>query len=450
MSESRRRRAPSLGAAHIDLADFEGSETTNAELIARRGEHFGGSLLFYHDPVLIERGEGVWLYDQNGNRYLDCYNNVPSVGHCNARVLEALTKQAATLNTHTRYLHPTVIDYAESLAATFPEPLEVCFFVCTGTEANELAMRMARAVSGNNGAVVMENSYHGNSTLIGELSTATSRPGDRPDHVCAVEPPHPYRGKHANDDNPLDGYLREVDEAIATLDSRGQGTAAFLCDAIFDSQGGIEAPAGYFAEVYARIRAAGGLVIADEVQPGFARTGRMWGFENYDVVPDIVTLGKPMGNGHPLAGVVTTREIARAFTKSSFYFNTFGGNPVAAAVGQAVLDEITEQNLPAHVTETGAYLRTELERLAGKRPLIGNIEGIGLYQGIDLVTNHESREPAAEIASQVPDAMKARGILMGLTGRYGSVLKVRPPLIFDKSHVDMFIENLDEVLGSFS
>lgn len=447
---NKRRQPPSLGAAHSDLSDYDSGHVENLDLIRRRAEHFGGSMLFYHDPVCLVRGEGVWLFDQHDKRYLDCYNNVPSVGHCNPRVVKALTDQAQILNTHTRYLHESVIEYAEQLATTFPNKLDVCLFVCTGTEANELAMRIARAVTGNNGAIVMEYAYHGNSTLISELSTAGSQTEKRPDHVVAVEPPNCYRGPFSGDEKATERYAAQIDDAIEELENRGQGTAAFMCDTIFDSQGGLEAPRRYFEQVYEKVRAVGGLCIADEVQPGFARTGTMWGFENYDVVPDIVTLGKPMGNGHPLAGVVTTREIVERFSRSSFYFNTFGGNPVSAAVGKAVLDEIAERRIPEHVLRVGGYLRDRLEVLAQKHEVIGNVRGLGLYQALDLVTDQTTKEPAAELARSIPDAMKQEGILIGLSGRFGNVLKIRPPLVFDRDNANQLVDTLDSVLSRLS
>jgi 4-aminobutyrate aminotransferase-like enzyme len=442
------KRPPSLGAAHTDLSDYGKQNTTNFELIERRRKNFGGAMLFYHDPVHLVRGEGVWLYDQNGRKYLDCYNNVPSVGHCNPKVANALSEQAQVLNTHTRYLHEGVVDYAEQLADTFPDQLNICMFVCTGTEANELAMRIARAVSGNNGAIAMEYSYHGNSTLISELSLAGWPIDRRPEHVVGVEPPNVYRGPFRQGDGDVGvKYAALVDDAIDELAQRGQNTAAFICDAIFDSQGGLEAPANYFKEVYAKVRAAGGLCIADEVQPGFARTGKMWGFENYHVVPDIVTLGKPMGNGHPLAGVVTTSEIFEKFSSSSFYFNTFGGNPVSAAVGKAVLDIIQEEELTNHVQETGNYLRQGLEKLRAKHQVIGDVHGLGLYQALELVEDHSTLKPASKGAALIPDAMKEHDVLIGLSGRYGNVLKIRPPLVFDKKNVDQLLVALDAVLG---
>jgi 4-aminobutyrate aminotransferase-like enzyme len=407
-----------------------------------------GAPLIYNDPIWLERGEGVWVFDQQGRRYLDCYNNVPCVGHCNPRVLEALVSQAGKLNTHVRYLHETVIEYSEQLAASFPGKLEVCFFVCTGTEANELAMRMARTFTGHQGAIVMQHGFHGCANLTYELSTIFPPVGKPPEHVVAVEPPNLYRGPWRQGDPEAGAqYAGLVEDAIAELDRRGQGCAAFLFDSLFDSQGGLEAPADYFSCAYQSVRAAGGLCIADEVQGGFARTGKMWSFENYGVEPDIVTLGKPMGNGHPVAAVVTTREIADCFSRSGFYGNTFGGNPVSAAVGKAVLDEIHRRGLVENVVSTGAYLRQQLEALQARHSLIGNVRGFGLYQGVELVSDRATLEPALEQAQRIPDAAKARGVLVGLSGRHNNVLKIRPPQVFDRDNVDQLVDALDTVLG---
>lgn len=441
-------RPPILGASHVDFSDF-GDDAENIDLIRRRQSQVAGSLLFYHDPVHIVRGEGVWLYDDKGRKYLDCYNNVASVGHCHPKVVAALTEQAGKLNTHTRYLHEGIVEYSEKLTGLMPEGLDVCYFVCTGTEANDLAMRIARAVTGKNGIIVMENSYHGNSTLIHEASTVGYPASDRPDHIVAVEPPNCYRGPYRSGEHEELGpaYAELVGQAIATLDNRGQGVAAFLCDTIFDSQGVIEAPEDYFREIYKKVREAGGLCIADEVQAGLCRTGKYWGFEHYGITPDIVTLGKPMGDGHPLAIVVTSREIAAKFAQHSFYFNTFGGNPVSMAVGKAVLEVCEEEAIAENARETGMYLREQLEVLAQRYPVIGDVKGKGLFQAIELVEDRETREPATKLASQLPDRMKQHGVLIGLSGRYGNTLKVRPPLTFSKANVDQLVLALDSVLS---
>lgn len=421
---------------------------TDDDLLQRRARHLGTSWLFYDEPLHLVHGDGVWLDDAAGRRYLDCYNNVQSVGHGNPRVVAAMATQAALLSTHTRYLHEAVVEYAERLTATMPEGLDRCIFVNSGTEANELAMRMARAVTGQRGAVVMEHSYHGNSTLVDELSTLGKPTSRIPPHVATAEPPDRHRGSVGADaEDPGRAYAAFVDDAIARLLERGEGVAAFLCDAIFDSQGGLDAPAGYFARAYESVRAAGGLCIADEVQAGFARTGSMWGFTHHDVVPDIVTFGKPAGNGYPLAGVVTTPAIMDEFSRKAFYFNTFGGNPVAARVGLAVLDEVREHDLGSHVASVGTHLRDQLRSLSEVHPLIGDVRGRGLYWGLDLVRDRSTKEPASDLARRVPDAMRRAGVLLGTTGRFGNVVKIRPPLVFGDEHVEVLIGALDQVLG---
>ncbi|MFH2133425.1 MAG: aminotransferase class III-fold pyridoxal phosphate-dependent enzyme [bacterium] len=422
------------------------------ELLRRREKHFAGSFLLYQEPVEIVRGEGIWLYDGQGKRYLDCYNNVASVGHCHPRVVEAMHRQASTLNTHSRYLNEKIIDYAEHLAGTLPEGLDVCLFCCTGTEANELAMRIARSVTGHRGAIIIEHAYHGNSTLVGELSACTYPPADRPDHIATMEPPNTYRGSFRrgatlSETELAAQYAAQADPAIRQLQEVGQGVAAFICDAIFDTQGTLDAPRDYFKGVYEKVRAAGGLCIADEVQAGFGRLGeKMWGFELYGVVPDIVTMGKPMGDGHPVAAVVTRRDIADTFMQKVIYFNTFGGNPVSAAVAETVLTVIEEEKLQQNALEVGRYLRKELDRLAEKHPLIGDIRGRGLFIGIELVKDHQTLEPAFVESYTISEKMKDDGILIGSTGRFGNVLKIRPPLVFSRENADLLIESLDRQL----
>lgn len=447
-SEARPNRPALLGAARLGLDELS-ENATNRELVERRMAHVGGSILFYEDPVHLVRGKGVWLWDAQGNRYLDAYNNVASVGHCHPQVVAALTEQAGLLNTHTRYLHENVVGYAEKLTALMPGDLDVCTFVCTGTEANDLALRIARTVTGHQGVIAMEAGYHGNSGVVDAVSLlAHPDSASRPDWVAAVEPPNTYRGpfRNATHDDLGARYAGLVADAVESLAERGHGTAAFLCDTVFDSQGGLEAPEDYFHLAYQHVRSAGGLCIADEVQAGLARTGRWWGFENYDVVPDIVTLGKPMGDGHPIGVVVTTREIAEAFAAKSYYFNTFGGNAVSAAVGTAVLEVCEQEDLPRLCRETGNLLRSRLADLQERHNVVGDVRGLGTFLGVELVLNRETREPFAELARRVPDAMREQGILIGLSGRYGNVVKIRPPLVFGPELVETLVNALDDVL----
>jgi 4-aminobutyrate aminotransferase-like enzyme len=422
----------------------------------RRGAALAPSYqLFYDEPVHLVRGEGVWVHDADGHRYLDCYNNVPSVGHGHPRVVAALAGQAALLNTHTRYLHGNVVDLAERLGASLPGDLGVCYFVCTGTEANDLAVQIARTVTGRRGVVVTESSYHGNSELVRLLSTDTYDVGERPDWLGVVEPPNVYRGPHRlgdGDDATLGRrYAAHVAEATQRLDEEGHGTAALLVDTSWDSNGVLIAPHDYVSRSAEIVRAAGGLVIADEVQAGYCRLGdHFWGHTGYDLVPDIVTIGKPMGAGHPVAAVVTTPEIAAAFAERRNYFNTFGGNPVSAAVALAVLDIIDDEHLLDNAQTTGARLGRGLAEVAARHEMVGAVQGRGLFWGLDLVRDPATRDPIAYAdAKRLVTELRRRGILAGITGRYTNVLKIRPPLVFAPQHVDMLLQELDGLFAAY-
>ena len=415
----------------------------------RRGHALGPSYrLFYDRPVHLVRGEGTWLYDADGRRYLDCYNNVASVGHCHPHVVGALARQAATLNTHTRYLHDNVVRYAERLAATMPGDLGVCYFVCTGTEANDLAIRIARVVSGHEGVVVSDDSYHGNSNVVGAASTCMYPKSEQPEWLATVPPPNGYRGEYRYGTPDLGPkYAAHIDTAIAKLQQRKQGAAAWLCDIIFDSNGTILSPPGYLEYTVKAIRAAGGLFIADEVQSGFYRTGdEMWAFSYSDVVPDIVALGKPIGDGHPIGAVITTPAIAAKFAAKFSYFNTFGGNPVSAAVGMAVLDVLEREGVQQNVIAAGKVLESGLAKLAGKYPLVADVRGKGLFWGLEIVRDHETRTPAVAEADRIMNVLREDGFLLGRTGAFDNVIKVRPPLVFTPDHARMLLEGLDRAL----
>ncbi|MBW8036423.1 MAG: aminotransferase class III-fold pyridoxal phosphate-dependent enzyme [Planctomycetes bacterium] len=415
------------------------------DLLERRKKALGPSYhLFYDEPVHLVRGKGVWLWDAKGRKYLDCYNNVASVGHCHPDVIAALVKQASTLNTHTRYLHENVVELAEIIASKMPGELGVCIFVCTGTEANDLATRIARTATGNKGMLVSEYSYHGDSTLVHTLSTADSE--DRPDWLSLFEPPCQYRPAFDGDDL-LEDYVGSVHNAINALKQKNQLPAAIMIDSIFDCPGTIEAPKGYFQQVYKKVREAGGLVIADEVQSGYCRTGKWWGFAHDDVVPDIVTLGKPMGAGHPLAAVVTTPEIADKFANESSYFNTFGGNPVSTAVGKAVIDVIDAENILENVARIGAYTRSGLEKLLEKYDVIGDVRGRGLFLSMELVKDRALKTPDAIAAQQMANLMKDEGVILSTHGRYENTLKIRPPMVFNQDNADQLLVALDVCFG---
>lgn len=412
-------------------------------MIRRRRSLLGSAYrLFYENPVHLVRGEGVWLYDADGQRYLDMYNNVPHVGHCHPHVVEAIAKQSATLNTHTRYLHENVIELAERLIGHCPEGLDNVMFSCTGSEANELALRIARTVTGGTGIVVTDFAYHGNTQAIYEISTEDCGPSERPDYVVTVPSPDTYRDRLSEGD-----YANYVSQALDTLRSRGIKPAAFIIDTIISSGGVITPPAGYLRNAAEIIRAAGGLFIADEVQPGFGRTGdHFWGYEADDLVPDIVTLGKPMGNGHPLAATIARSDLIDSFSAHSQYFNTFGGNPVSAAAGLAVLDVIEQEGLQDNALTTGGYLSAGLAELAAKHDCIGDIRGNGFFKAIELVTDREAKTPSAARAAKVVNGLRDRGVLVGAIGVHENILKLRPPMVFTRENADFFLGRLDEVL----
>ena len=424
--------------------------TTSDQLIERRKRALAPAYShFYERPLYIVRGEDVWLYDDAGNKYLDCYNNVPSVGHCHPEVVAALTRQAGTLNTHTRYLHHAIVEYSEMLADTLPGDLSVCSLVCTGTEANDLAYRIARSVTGNRGAIMTDGAYHGNSTLVSELSRDFDSSRPMPDFIAEAEAPYTYRGSFG-EDHPdyAKAYADRVDDAIEQLAAHGHRPAMMIIDSIFDGKGILTPPPEYQQKVYEKVRSAGGLIVADEVQSGLTRLGdNMWGFMDSGVVPDIVTMGKPMGDGHPLAVVVTTPDIAAAFAKEAGYFNTFGGNPVSAEVGKKVLEIVQRDKLLENVGETGSYLKAGLEQLAETHELIGEVRGKGFFVGVEFVTDRESRTPATRETAATIERMRESGVLVSPIGKYRNILKIRPPLTFRRKHADLVLEKLDDALS---
>jgi 4-aminobutyrate aminotransferase-like enzyme len=416
-------------------------------LIARRERLLGPAYrLFYEHPVHIVRGEGVWLYDPAGVRYLDAYNNVASVGHCHPHVVEALSRQAATLNTHTRYLNELILDYAERLLGHFPAELGHVMFTCTGSEANDLALRMARNYTGGTGVIVTQCAYHGVTSALAELSPSLGPQIPLGDHVRVVPAPDAYRGESGDVGRIFAGHVLA---AIADMRAEGIVPAALLVDTIFSSDGVFAHPPGFLGQAVEAIRAAGGIFIADEVQPGFGRTGSaMWGFQRHHLVPDIATLGKPMGDGHPMAGVVVKPEIARQFGERSRYFNTFGGNPVSAAVGLAVLDVIEREDLVAKAREVGRYLKDGLETLAQKYEVIGDVRGDGLFIGVELVRDRSTREPASGEAASLVNGMRREHVLISAAGIHANTLKIRPPLPFSRDNADLLLATMDTVLAT--
>ncbi len=434
-------------------ARFRAAGDERERLETARRRRLGPSLsLSYRAPLEIVRGAGTLLYDATGRTYLDMVNNVAHVGHCHPRVVRAGARQMAVLNTNTRYLHPSIVRYAERLTATLPGSLSVCFFVCSGSEANELALRMARARSGGRGVVVVDGAYHGNTQGLVDVSPYKSEgPGGRglPAWVRKAPMPDDYRGLHRRDD-PERGpkFAGHVRGALAELEAANVKPAAFLCESLLSCGGQIELPPGYLAAAYAHARSAGAVCIADEVQVGFGRVGeKFWGFETQGVVPDIVTMGKPIGNGHPLGAVVTTPEIAAAFANGMEYFNTFGGNPVSCEIGLAVLDVLRDERLQERARAVGGRLKAGLRHLADRHAIVGDVRGLGLFLGIELVRDRAARSPAAEAAAYVVERMKDHGILLSTDGPEHNVIKMKPPLSFSDADADRALAGLDRVLS---
>lgn len=419
-------------------------------LRARREQLLGRNMsLFYDNPVHLVRGEGVFLWDADGRKYLDCYNNVPHVGHCHPRVVEAICRQASTLNTHTRYLHEGILDYVERLTATFDRSLDTAILTCTGSEANDVALRMAQAVTGRTGVIATDFTYHGNTTAVSQLSTRMPPVGGYGGHVRHVPAPDAYRPLGGEGGKTFaEAWAAAVEAAIASLQESPFGFSALIIDPFFANEGFPDLPEDFLAPAVAAARKAGGLVICDEVQPGFGRTGtHLWGHQKAGILPDIVTLGKPMGNGHPVGGVVAASETLNAFRKAFRYFNTFGGNPVSCAAAMAVLDVLEEEKLQENALHVGAYACAGLQKLADKHPLIGNVRGSGLFFGAELVLDRQEKTPASDIATRVVNGMRERGVLMGKLGIHQNATKIRPPMPFSRENADLMLAALDDVLG---
>jgi 4-aminobutyrate aminotransferase-like enzyme/Ser/Thr protein kinase RdoA (MazF antagonist) len=422
-----------------------------AELLSARQKHLGSSLsISYQAPLHIVCGSRQYLYDADGRRFLDCVNNVAHVGHSHPRVVRAASDQMTILNTNTRYLHELLIEYSERLTATLPEPLSVVYLVCSGSEANELALRLARTHTGRTEVIVVEGAYHGNTSAMIDLSPYKfdGRGGSGcPSWVHKVSMPDVYRGAHHG---PGAGRLfaDDVAQAARQISDAENGLAAFFCESALGCGGQIILPSGYLGEAYAAVRTAGGVCVADEVQTGFGRAGtHFWMFETQGVIPDIVTLGKPIGNGHPLGAVITTPEIAASFANGMEYFNTFGGNPVSCAAGLAVLDVIRDEELQQNAFEVGEYLKNGLRRLQNRHSLIGDVRGLGLFLGVELVRNRESLEPAGSEAAHLVERMKERGILLSTDGPLHNVIKIKPPLVFSQADADVLLSGLEAILS---
>ncbi|MET1255736.1 aminotransferase class III-fold pyridoxal phosphate-dependent enzyme [Aliikangiella maris] len=408
--------------------------------------------LAYRTPLKIVRGKSVYLYSESGERYLDMVNNVCHVGHCHPHVVSAGQKQMTLLNTNTRYLHDNIIQFAKKLTATMPAKLSVCMFVNSGSEANELAIRLARAHTQRKAMVVVEGAYHGNSNACIDISPYKfDGPGGNgaPDWVKQTIVPDPYYGRYQGSDEKIgEQYALDVQRVVNEFAAENNPVAAFICESIQGVGGQIVHPQGYLQQVYRIIRQAGGVCIADEVQVGMGRVGtHWWAFQTQAVIPDIVTIGKPIGNGHPLAAVVTTSEIARSFVSGMEYFNTFGGNPVSCAIGLAVMEVIENEKLMANALSVGDYLKQGLKALGEKFSIIGDVRGTGLFIGAEFVIDRKTKAPAAEQLAYVIEEMKACGILLSTEGPRHNVLKIKPPMVFSRDDAEHFLLTLAEVLS---
>jgi 4-aminobutyrate aminotransferase-like enzyme len=422
-----------------------------ANLLARRNAALGaGAPLFYEEPLHIVRGDGVHVFDANGRRYVDMYNNVPCVGHGNPHVVEAMAGQQATLNVHSRYLHEGVIAFAERLAALHGPQIESVILSCSGTEANEVALRMARLATGKRGIVCSNATYHGNSELVGSLSRLGQQPAAN-SAVSAFPFPGKYRpiAPNLSDAALCDAYLAKLEEAIARLEANGEGIAALIVCSIFANEGLPDVPAGFMPRAAAMVREAGGLVIADEVQAGYGRTGNWWGYEVTGFVPDIVVTGKPMGNGLPLAATAASRALIETFRARTRYFNTFASSPLQAAVGMAVLDEIERRDLRSNVASVGAALKASLTQRKGASDTIGDVRGHGLFIGVEMVKPADGA-PDTDLAKRAINLLKDKGFLTSNAGAFGNVVKIRPPLTFSHENATEFLGAWDETVAELA
>ena len=403
----------------------------------------GDSPLFYKEPINLESGEGVWLYDKSGKKYLDVYNNVPVAGHCHPRIVASLTDQASKLNVHSRYVSDVVVDYSEKLISLHSDNLSKLQMACSGTEAVEVAIKMARIYTGGQGIICSNATYHGNSHETFRMTIGPFEPEFR-----RVTYPESYRpikeGLLEEDLCAL--YIKEVEKQIEGFSQDGIKFAGLIFFSIFANEGLPDFPKDYLSKVSKLVRDSGGVVILDEVQAGFGRTGTWWGYELSNVSPDIAVMGKPMGSGLPVSGVVTTEEISDSFHEKAFYFNTTAATPLQAAVGGTVIDIIQDEGLIENAEKIGGYLKAELLKIKDDFDYLGDIRGPGLFIGLDIVDNKEDKNPDREKAIKIVEILKSRGVLISNAGQYRNVLKLRPPLVFDSSHADFL---LDELRASF-
>lgn len=410
----------------------------SSTLLDKRHQVFGkGAALFYTEPINIVRGKGVELFDENGRRYVDMYNNVPCVGHCHPHVIDAVNRQMGELNVHSRYLHNEILRYGERLTDIHHDGIESVVFSCTGTEANEVALMMARALTQGVGIVCTDAAYHGNSREVRQLSRPVNNP-----NVRSIPFPESYR---CEDANPCDFFLSELDEQIKNFAADGVPFAGMLVCSLLANEGLPNIPEGFMASATERVHAAGGLMIADEVQSGLGRSGKWWGYEVSGFIPDIVVMGKPIGAGIPLAATASSRELVESFRRSTRYFNTFASSPVQAAAGNAVLDVFEQESLLENVQRVGAQLVAGIEDLTNSHPNVGDVRSHGLFVGIEWV-KPKTKEGDSAGANEKVNLLKEKGFLIGSAGAYGNVLKIRPPLVFTESNAAEFLTAFEEVL----
>ena len=425
--------------------------TSTTDLLARRNQALGsGAPLFYEHPLHIVRGEGVYLYDADGRRYVDMYNNVPCVGHANPRVVEAMAQQQATLNVHSRYLHEGVVSFCERLAALHGPQIESVILSCSGTEANEVALRMARFATGKRGLICTDATYHGNSELVGALTRVGREPSSNPS-VRGIPFPETYRPivSGLSGQALCEAYLEKLAATIADLQAAGEGVAALIVCSILANEGLPDIPDGFMARAADMVRDAGGLIIADEVQAGYARTGHWWGYEVSGFTPDIVVTGKPMGAGLPLAATQASRALVETFRDRTRYFNTYASSPLQAAVGMAVLDEIEQRDLRGNVTTVGAALKAALTQRKGTSDKIGDVRGHGLFIGVEMI-NPADMAPDTELAKDMINRLKDKGFLTSNAGAFANVVKIRPPLIFSQAEATAFLDAWDETIAELA
>ena len=419
-------------------------DAREARLIEQRDRLLGPAYrLMYQKPLHFVRGEGVWLYDADGRAYLDTYNNVVSLGHCHPDVVEAITRQVATLCTNTRYLHETILELADGLLSTVAGDLSHMMLTGSGSEANDLAYRIAQVRTGGTGVIITETAYHGITDAVSKFSPTLGEGVSLGAHVRTVPAPAAYR----SGPNVADRFTRDVERAIADMKRHGVRPAMLIVDSIFTSDGILPEEPGFLKGAVEAIRRAGGIFVADEVQPGFGRTGsHMWGFQRHGIDPDIVTLGKPMGNGQPIAGLLTRHDVVEEFGKKSRYFNTFAGNAVSCAAAAAVLMVIRRDRIMDNARDVGAYLLSKVDALRARHDCLGNVRGAGLFVAADIVTDRETQASDRDRTTRVVNAMRDNGVLISACGADHNILKIRPPLIFSRENVDLFVDVLDKAL----